>query len=375
MNLLLFCPSLRSASGGLEGVFSRICKRLYRRQHDVHSIYKGEEFKKIEGAHTTSWDLPLEQLRTWQKLPRPKSTVQCAKDLSRLSKIIGQVQPDIVNCHFASFSASYFCLLKHLHRYRLVISTHGRDLIEGINALQRAVRPYLLRTADHATGVSSALEARIQQETDGRTPTNTIPNGVDVEFWSDGERKRHEGAPIITNVGALRHVKGQDVLLRAFPEVLSAQPDAQLWLVGDGEARRDLESLASRLGVAEHVMFHGWCSHEEVRALLHRSTVFAFPSRNEGFGVALLEAMATGLPAVASRTGGVTDIIQPERQGILVQAGKKEPLARALCRILKSERLRRKMSVQAKRRAEMFEWTQVIDLYEDLFKSLVFTDV
>nr|WP_259121797.1 glycosyltransferase family 4 protein [Salinibacter ruber] len=355
----------------MEKVFSQLCKRLCQRSYDVHSMYRAERFKKVEGAHTTSWDLPLEHLRTWNKLPRPGSIFSFMKDLRRLSRIIGQIQPDIVNCHFASFYVSYFCLLKPLHGYRLVISTHGRDLAGGMSAMQRAVRPYLLRTADHVTAVSADLETQIKQEAGGRTRATTIPNGVDIEFWSAEEKsKGKETNPTIINVGALRGVKGQDILLRAFPKILSAHPSTQLWFAGDGETRQDLEALASRLGVSDHVTFHGWCSTEKVRDLLQAATLFVMPSRSEGFGIALVEAMAAGLPVVASNVGGVPDIVESGTSGILVPPDNAETLAEGILKILQDEEYGEELATIARERAQDFRLNDALDEYERVLRKV-----
>src|SRR5262249_6549454 len=125
-------------------------------------------------------------------------------------------------------------------------------------------------------------------------------------------------------VGRLNEVKCQDLLLRAFAQVVVASPQTRLLLVGDGPMRGDLERLADQLGVAESVHFAGYQAQPE--RFLAIMDVFALTSRMEGLPLAILEAWAAGLPVVASAVGGVPDLIEHSRTGLLFQSGNESEL-------------------------------------------------
>ncbi|WP_263840189.1 glycosyltransferase family 4 protein [Salinibacter sp.] len=375
MEILLFCPSPRTADGGLERVFGKIGDGLRTRGHIVHTVYCGPEMRQVGEGKNLSWDVPLEHLRTRHKFPRVGSSIRVLRDARRLHRLISQIQPDVVNCHFASFYSLYFCALKFLHGYKLVISVHGRDVKGGTNPLQRLIRPWILRAADYVTGVSSALEARAQECAGEPLRSSTIYNGVDINYWKSVEESKKKcpscsHKPVIANVGALRNVKGQDILLHAFARLRASEVEAQLWLVGDGQRRDELEHLASQLEIEDHVTFHGWCSRDEVRETLRESTVFAFPSRNEGFGMAALEAMAAGTPVVASKVGGLPEIITSSEEGRLVSSEDPEQLAGALKEVLRTPEIQKRLARGARRRARDFQWESTIEQYEELFLSL-----
>ena len=373
MKILFFCPSPRTADGGLIRVFDRVAKSLHSLDHTVHSVYRGGNLKKVKRNDNTSWDVPLANLQTRYKIPRVKSVLNIFRGVGRLHRLLSQVRPDIVNCHFASFHAIYFCLLKPVHGYKLVVTLHGSDVHEGENAVQQFALPWILRASDRVVTVSSALEKDALDIVGQELRSCTIHNGLDVEFWKREGKKRQVDSPsipVVTHVGDLRHVKGQDVLLRAFKKLLSEGVTANLWLVGEGQKRGELETLTRSLGVENKVTFHGWCTKDEVRYLLWQSTVFAFPSREEGFGIALLEAMASGLPVVASRVGGIPEIINSPETGRLVQPNDVGQLASTLREVIRSDSLQATLGKKARRRAQDFKWDRAVREYDRLFRSL-----
>jgi glycosyltransferase involved in cell wall biosynthesis len=167
-----------------------------------------------------------------------------------------------------------------------------------------------------------------------------VLNGINTEPFQapfDREAFRRSlgiapGAPVIGTVGRLNEVKRQDLLLRAFARVRAERPEARLLLVGDGPMRGELQELAARLGVAETVHFAGYQSQPE--RFLQVMDVFALTSRMEGLPLAILEAWAAGLPVVASSVGGVPDLIDHGRTGLLFPSGAETTLAALLGELL-----------------------------------------
>ncbi|MEX0745171.1 MAG: glycosyltransferase family 4 protein [Phycisphaeraceae bacterium] len=165
--------------------------------------------------------------------------------------------------------------------------------------------------------------------------------GVDLALFA---ARRHDGpGGRVLFVGRLAAVKGVAVLLEAMAEVVRQCPQAELTLVGDGADRGELERLAGELGVAAHVRFVGYRSPSEVRALLEASDLFVLPSFAEGVPVVLMEAMAAGVPVVATRVAGVSELVEDGVAGRLVHPGDSEALTRAMAALLNDAALRQRM--------------------------------
>jgi glycosyltransferase involved in cell wall biosynthesis len=163
--------------------------------------------------------------------------------------------------------------------------------------------------------------------------------------------------------------KGVDVLLAAVA-ALAPRSRCALWVAGDGPERAALEAASARLGIAERVRFLG--RRSDVPDLLEACDVFVLPSRQEGLGVAALEAMARGRPVVASAIGGLGEIVIPEQTGLLVPPGDAAVLAAALERLLADPALARRLgSAGAARVAEHFLAEQMVSAYEALYREIL----
>jgi glycosyltransferase involved in cell wall biosynthesis len=147
---------------------------------------------------------------------------------------------------------------------------------------------------------------------------------------------------VVGTVGRLAEIKRQDLLLRAFAEVRKACPDARLLLVGDGPERAGLEALAAALGVADAVRFAGY--QQEPEPYLRLMDVFALTSRSEGMPMSLLEAWAARVPVVASRVGGIPELVEDGRTGLLFDFPDTAGLASHLGRLLADPGLARELA-------------------------------
>ena len=142
-------------------------------------------------------------------------------------------------------------------------------------------------------------------------------------------------------VGRLTPIKGLRILLEAFARSLERRPDLHLTLIGDGEDRAHLEALAAPLGAT--VVFAGYRSQGEIAMLLSEADAFVLPSFSEGLPVVLMEAMAAGKPVIATRVGGVSELVEDGISGFLVPPGDVESLAQSICQIADDPDLRKRM--------------------------------
>jgi glycosyltransferase involved in cell wall biosynthesis len=163
-------------------------------------------------------------------------------------------------------------------------------------------------------------------------------------------------APVVAFLGRLRKYKGAQHVLRAFPSVVAAVPEARLDVIGDGPYRPELERMAARLGLNDRVRFRGALSHGAKVAALNEAQVSTSPSPKEGWGLTVIEANACGTPVVASRSPGLVESVRDGETGLLVPHGDAGALAAAIVRLLRDREERLRMAAAARRWAATFDW-------------------
>ncbi|WP_033341219.1 glycosyltransferase family 4 protein [Catenuloplanes japonicus] len=215
---------------------------------------------------------------------------------------------------------------------RAVALTHGHEVgwaaLPGARRLLRRIA----RGNDVITYLGEYTRSRLDKALHGLTDLQRLAPGVDVDAYRPGAgrdeiRARHHlgDRPVLVCVSRLVARKGQDTLIRAFPEIRRRVPDAVLLLVGGGPYRQALEKLAREQGVEQHVIFTGSVPWEELPAHYAAGDVYAMPCRTrnrgldvEGLGIVYLEASATGLPVIAGDSGGAPDAVLQGETGYVV---------------------------------------------------------
>lgn len=193
---------------------------------------------------------------------------------------------------------------------------------------------------DRLIVVSRAIEEKIRDEGRRGVPVSLIYNGVDLQRYNHQqpcctlheEYSIPEDAPIVGVVARLEAEKGHRTLLDAWPEVLAAQPAARLLIVGEGSERDALEAQAASLGITHSIVFTG--RREDVPAVTAALDLSVLPSYREAQGLSVLEAMALSRPVVASRVGGIPEMIEDGVSGLLVPPNDCDALAAAIIRLL-----------------------------------------
>jgi sugar transferase (PEP-CTERM/EpsH1 system associated) len=229
---------------------------------------------------------------------------------------------------------------------------HGRDVQDpdGTRRKYRWLRRALSPWVDRFIAVSRELETYLVSDVGlAREKVVRITNGVDVERFRPVEERR-EGPVVVGSVTRMQEVKDPLTLARAFVKLLKRGVEARLVLVGDGALLEEVRWILDQGNASGHVTFAG--SREDVPELLRSFDVFALSSRVEGISNTILEAMATGLPVVATRVGGNEELVEDGVTGTLVPPRDPEALAYALARYVGSARLRREEGLRARSRAE-----------------------
>jgi glycosyltransferase involved in cell wall biosynthesis len=205
----------------------------------------------------------------------------------------------------------------------------------------------------------------------GATPeaVRVIANGVDARQFQPGAR-RGNGSFRIACVGRLIFNKGPQFLIEAAPEVLQAHPEAEFVLVGDGPLRARLEERARELRIGHRVDFLG--SRSDVAAILQGCDVLVRPSLLEGMPLAVLEAMACGLPVVATPVAGTSELVRDGENGLLVRPADPGALAGAILRLMEDEPLREAQGRRGRRLVERgHSWDAVAAQTAAVYRELL----
>lgn len=298
---------------------------------------------------------------------------------ARLVRWLRRVRPRIV--HSRNWGTIDAVLAARLARIPTVVhGEHGREISdpEGRNARRNRMRRLLAPIVTRFVTVSDDLRRWLVAEVG--VPARkvvTIRNGVDTARFAPrdpGDARAAlglaAGRPLIGTVGRLDPVKDQVSLVHAFARVRRRNEKAGLVIAGDGPCREQLTGLVDALGLGEHAVLLG--ERHDVPRVLAALDVFVLPSIGEGISNTVLEAMATGLPVVATRVGGNPELVEDGETGTLVPPRDPDALARAIARYLDDDALRRVHGDAGRRRAvERFGLDRMCAEYARLYADLV----
>lgn len=259
------------------------------------------------------------------------------QSLRHLVSVLRRERPDIVHTH-ASLSGRIAARLAGVPVVIMTRHTIGSEAVPG-GARRFANRLIATRFTDTIIAVSDATARVLVAQGVPRGMIRVIRNGTDIRPTVptvDPAALRAElglaGGPLIGVIARLSPEKGHEVLLKAWPAVLAQHPDAQCLLVGAGVAEERLRAEVERLGLTGKVIFAGY--RADVGAITSLLTALVLPSHSEALGLVLLEAMARGMPVVATRVGGVPEVVTSGRDGLLVPPADPSTMAEAINSLL-----------------------------------------
>lgn len=325
--------------------------------HGLHPVRAGPDEIPGAGGHR----LLLEAGAGLAGRPAAGTLPRAGASLLRLAALLARMRPAIVNVHFLTGAVAYLLALRPIFGYRLVLSGHGGDLLDPTPGM-RARLPGFLRAADAVTVVSAELAGAARAFGASQERLHLIPNGADIDFWCPGVPEAEPGR--IVAVGRLLPIKGFDLLI----EAASTLPDARVFIAGDGDGRRDLESRIAARALEGRVRLLGHLDPEALRAEIRRASLFAMPSRREGMPLALIEALACGTPAVAARVGGIPEVLTAHA-GRVVAPDDADALRDALAAGLSGKAGLSRAA--ARERAEAFSDRECYGRYAALMRDLV----
>jgi colanic acid/amylovoran biosynthesis glycosyltransferase len=255
------------------------------------------------------------------------------------NEAIAAARPDLLHAHFGWAGVDALPAARSAG-LPLVVTFHGTDLtVHPHTARGRREYAAMLAGLDQAIVVSRFLAGRLRA-IGYHGPLEVVPTGVRLDRPQVRREPRADGSTRLLFVGRQVRVKGLDVLLRALPRLCADEPRLVLEVIGDGPERARNDALARKLGVRRHVSFRGAQPREQVLAALERADLLVVPSRTtadgaaEGAGLVPKEAMAAGLPVLATRSGGLPETMPPDYRHELVPEGDHEALAARIAYVL-----------------------------------------
>lgn len=316
----------------LAGVFFREqAEALQARGHTVCVLYPDLRFRlgalqrglyRVPGAAVPTY---IDRRRTltpfWEAGRAPQRRLMLERLYRKACAELGE--PDLVHLHSCRMAPETAALCRR-HGLPLVYTEHYSGILQKPGPALRRELCTALRAADTSIAVGEGLR---QAMADAGGDAMCIPNMVDTECFAPRPAP-HEGF-VFAAMGGLVPVKGFDLLLRAFAAVAAGMPEAVLRIAGGGPEEQNLRTLAARLKLTDRVTFPGPVPRAAAPDFFNACDCFVCSSRMETFGMALIEALACGKPAVATRCGGPEGIVRGT-DGLLCPSGDPEALARAM---------------------------------------------
>lgn len=297
------------------------------------------------------------------------------RTVGRLRAVLRDLGPDVVHTH--QIGALFYAGPAAGRGVAVVHTEHGKHFAR---LRTRLLGRWAARKADRFFCVSGDLrDDVVARRVVPAAKAGVVFNGIDTGRFrrpagGDAELRTSFGipadAPVVGTVGRLNEVKRQDLLLGGFARLGDEFPDARLLVVGDGPLRDDLRGLAERLGVADRVVFAGYQANPE--RLLGVMDVFALTSRSEGMPLVVLEAWAAGVPVVASAVGGLPEMIDSGRTGLLFPSGDEPALAAAVADLLRDSYRAAQMGAAGRERVEAeYGLARMAETYQRHYLQLV----
>ena len=289
----------------------------------------------------------------------------------KFRSMVRAFKPDLVHIHYIYNNIKN--LLWYWGTKNLFVSTWGSDIINDYSAEIEGAsfyRRFLFRQARVVTATSHFLADVTRHYTDKEV--HVVPFGVDCQVFRPTGRVNMTSTVTLGFVKHLRVKYGPEYLIRAMEMIVRHHPQTRLLMVGSGELRSPLEELTARLGLTQSISFLGAVEHHQVPEILAKVDIFVMPSIREEFGVAAVEAQAMEIPVVATKVGGIPEVVRDGITGILVEPYNSEQLAAAIIELIEDPEGRKQMGKAGRRYVlSHYRWEDNAALMDDLYKSVL----
>jgi N-acetyl-alpha-D-glucosaminyl L-malate synthase BshA len=362
--------------GGSGALATELGLELARRGHEVHFITYASPFR-LRGYQERVFFHEVDT--TTSRYPLFEHYPYTLALASKQHEVALREGLDVLHVHYAIPHATTAWLAREMlrgrHDLRIITTLHGTDItLVGQEESFFAITRFSIQQSDAVTAVSAFLAEETSRAFNiPADRIRTIPNFVNpAEYHPERPACREglapEGHRVLLHMSNFREVKRVRDVVRIFARIRRQLP-ATLLMVGDGPDREDAEREARELAVASDVRFLGRL--DTVANLLQATDLFLLPSQTESFGLAALEAMACGAPVVASRAGGLPEVVEDGVSGILEPPGSVEAMARRALDVLRDDARHQAMREAAARRALAFGTEHIVPRYEALYREVL----
>ena len=293
----------------------------------------------------------------------------------RFRRLVQQLRPDVVNAHYAT---GYGTLAGSCGAVPMVLNVWGSDVFAfpAKSAIHRWWLRRNLRRADRIVSTSEAMAHRTRSICPGLSSIAIVPFGVNTEIFTPAPVRPSDGTIVIGTVKTLEPVYGVDLLVEAFIRLcaMDGLPKLRLRIVGEGSERARLENTVRAAGSTASVVFAGKVPHGEVPKELGQLDIYVALSREESFGVAVLEASSCALPVVVSDAGGLPEVVENGVTGKVVPRGNVDAAVAALRQLVLDRDLRNRMGKAGRELVQRtYAWPRCVDRMVEVLHEAVNT--
>jgi glycogen(starch) synthase len=362
MRVLFWCLTFWPNIGGLEVLASKLLPSLRQRGYDFLVVAPRNYTDLPDGENYEG--IPVRRLAF--QTPLPSGVDHVLEVRRQVIDLKRRFAPDLIHVNGIGGPSDFFHLTTiQAHKSPVVVTLHNPwpVLADGMAAAT-------LRQADWVVGVSTSIlerARRLAPEVDSRS--SVIYNAVPCPALAPQPLPILD--PRLLSVGRLVYEKGLDIAIRAFRMILERFPRARLTIAGDGPLRSELQQQAACDGIDHAVDFIGWVVPDAVAALMNEHTLVLMPSREEPFGLVALQAALMSRPIVATRVGGLPEVVTHGETGYLVESEDPASLADAASLLLSRPELAQKLGRAARSRAlVVFGWEEQVGNYDALYRKI-----
>lgn len=359
--------------GGSGVVATELGLELSKRGHEIHFITYNQPVRlELLSNHVHYHEVNVPEYPLFHYQPYELALSSKLVDMVKLHQI------DILHVHYAipHAYAAYMAkkILQEEGIYVPIVTTlHGTDItLVGSHPFYKPAVTFSINKSDAVTAVSKSLKDDTLRLFNIKKDIHVVPNFIDLDKYNAGFKDcqrammASDNEKIITHISNLREVKRVQDVVKVFYNIQKIMP-AKLMLVGEGPEREKIECLCQELGILEKVVFFG--RSNEIDKILCFSDLFLLPSITESFGLAALEAMASGVPVISSNTGGIPEVNTHGVSGFLSNVGDVDDMTKNALYILSEESRLEFFKENAKKESLKFDLHSIVPQYEAIYED------